>query len=940
MPTNRQDLLDSVAKAVSDGSAVNWDEADSEANDPQTRAMLRHLRVVAEIADLHRKTAGDERSNPNLSFTADAPPHVPVNVSDTWAHLTLREIIGRGAYGTVYRAWDPQLDRDVALKLIPEAADRHYAALVIEEARLMARVHHPNVVTVYGATRADGCVGLWMELIEGQTLEQILQDRGRFSAREAALIGCDVCEALAAVHSAGLLHRDVKAHNVMRDRNGRIVLMDFGAGREKTLPGETPVSGLAGTPLYMAPELFSGGPATVRSDVYSTGVLLYRLVTGRVPISARSLEEVRQAHLTGDVRRLRDERSDLPSAFVQIIERALSPEPARRFESAGAFEMALTGLLTASSDGLHLAQLVPQPPLSPTKRWMLAGGALLLALVVAAGMFWAWRSRDTGGGGNAVTQARFIVYPPTNMEFESFALSPDGRTLAFTAGGQLWLRPLDSIEATNIANTQGAHDPFWAPDGKAIAYFKSQSLWIVPATGGESRPLCAAWNASGGSWGPDAIIFAADLGRAIYRVSVQTGDRQEIRTQGTNGFDLQWPSVLPGGQGFIYSGRKTEDGPRGILAGRFDGASDDRWLMATDSNAQVAENHLLFVRDGLLMAQPFNMRTQQVTGSATRLADRVPANLYVRSDYANFSVGGAAHSTLAFLGGTHVADRELMLVSRDGRTERLQGASEYRDLALSHSGRELAYEDRDPDTGARDIWVLDIERKQARRLAATPQDETAPVWSADDREIYYTTIRNGRTGLYRRPADGSGEEALVFEDIPSIVPFDFSPKGLLACSRMGQDSDLWTMVPSDPKTRTPFRATRARENEPRFSPDGKWIAYSSTDSGSRHVYIELAATPGRAWQVSVKNGREPQWRGDGRELFYHGPDRMLMSVSLDLSTDPPKVGQPQPVIPLRFRGWDTRYHYAAFPDGQRFILNSPIEGSQAMPVTIVLNWTN
>jgi Tol biopolymer transport system component len=643
------------------------------------------------------------------------------------------------------------------------------------------------------------------------------------------------------------------------------------------------------------------------------------------------------------VRRLRDERSDLPSAFVQIIERALSPEPARRFESAGAFEMALTGLLTASSDGVHLASLVPPPPtrLSARNRWLLAAGAALLAVAVASGLFWLVRSGNTRGAGGGSPQARFILYPPANTEFESFALSPDGRTLAFTAGGQLWLRPLDSLEATNVANTQGAHDPFWSPDGRTIAYFKSQSLWTVPATGGESRPLCAAWNPSGGSWGRDgSILFAADLGRAIYSVSVQTGERQEIRTQGTHGFDLQWPSVLPTGEGFIYSGRRTEDGPRGILVGRFDGAAEDRWLMATDSNAQVTDDRLLFVRDGLLMAQPFNMRTQQVTGTATRLADRVPANLYVRSDYANFSVAGAGHSTLAFLGGTHVADRELTLVWRNGKVEKLLGASEYRDLALSHSGRELAYEDRDPDTGARDIWVVDIERKQARRLAATPQDETAPVWSADDREIYYTTTRNGRTGLYRRPADGSGDEALVFEDIPSIVPYDFSPLGVLACSRMGQDSDLWTMLPSDPKSRTPFRATRARENEPRFSPDGKWIAYSSTDSGSRHVYIEQTATPGRAWQVSVKNGREPQWRRDGRELYYHGPDRTLMAVSVDLSTDPPKVGPPQPVINLKFRGWDTRYHYAAFPDGQRFILNSPIDGSQAMPVTIVLNWTN
>jgi eukaryotic-like serine/threonine-protein kinase len=943
MSTDRQRLLDSVAKAISDGSAVNWEEANSEAVDPQTRAMLRHLRVVAEIADLHRKTVDEDPAAGNASsivgLTADAPPQQPLAVSETWAHLTLREIIGRGAYGTVYRAWDAQLDRDVALKLIPEAIDRHYAALVIEEGRLMARVRHPNVITVFGATRAEGSVGLWMELIEGQTLEEILQDRGRFSAREAALIGCDVCEALAAVHSAGLLHRDVKAHNVMRDRNGRIVLMDFGAGHEQTMPGETPVSGLAGTPLYMAPELFRGGQASVRSDVYSTGVLLYRLVTGRVPISARSLDEVRQAHLTGNVRRLRDERSDLPSAFVQIVERALSPEPARRFDSAGAFEMALTGLLTASSDGVHLGALVQAPPASATKRWILAGAAVLLALLVAAGAWWVARLRDARGFGGA-PQARFIIYPPSNTEFESLGMSPDGRTLAFTAGGQLWVRPLDALEATNIVNTQGAHDPFWSPDGKSIAYFRSQSLWIVAASGGESRPLCSAWNPTSGSWAPDgSIIFGADIGRAIYRVSVRTGERQPIRMQGTHGFDLQWPSVLPSGDTFIYSRRQTADGPRGILVGRLDSASPDRWLMAIDSNALVADGRLLFVRDGLLMAQPFDLRTQQISGTATRLADRVPANLYVRSDYANFTAGGGHPAALAFLGGTHVADRELNIVWRNGRIEKLLGASEYRDLAISHSGRELAYEDRDADTGARDIWIADIDRKQPKRLTATPEDETAPVWSFNDREIYYTATRQGRVGLYRRAADGSGDESLVVGDVPSIVPFDISPKGMLSFTSIGNDSDIWLMPVSDPKVRVPFRVTRYRENEPRFSPDGRWIAYSTTESGSRQVYIEQVDNPGRAWQLSSKNGREPQWRRDGKELYYHGPDKALMAVSLDLSADPPKIGPPQPVFTLRFRGWDTRYHYAVFPDGQRFVVNNPIEGTQPMPVTIVLNWT-
>lgn len=1007
MSTDRRSLLDSVARAVSDGQPVDWTGAASAAPDVQTREVLHHLRIVSEIADLHRKSAREMGGGTKPAAPAEATPKArtgtrdvvrsatlsppPVSTkgratggplyestwragappdpeieADTWAHLTLCEVIGRGAYGTVYRAWDPRLDRDVALKLIPEAVDRHYAELVSEEARLLARVHHPNIVTVYGATREEGCVGIWMELIEGQTLEQILQERGRSSAREAALIGLDVCEALAAVHSAGLLHRDVKAHNVMRDRNGRIVLMDFGAGREQILPGETTIADLAGTPLYMAPELFHGKEATVRSDVYSVGVLLYRLVTGKVPVTARSLDEVRKAHEAGKTRRLRDERSDLPGAFVQIVERALSPDPARRFESAGAFEMALTGLLTATSDGLHVtgasrtraaereaARAAADRARAAQPMAWIAAGAVALALLCGAAAAWMWQTTTKARAASAGPQARFVLYPPAATEFETFDLSPDGRALAFTAAGQLWVRSLDSLEATRFADTQGAHDPFWSPDGRSIAYFRGVSLWVISAAGGESRQLCAARNASGGTWGADGtILFASDFGQAIYRVTVQTGDRKPMRQQGAQGFDLQWPSHLPSGRGFIYSGRQRADGPRGILLSGFESGAPDTWLMQTESNARVSDGHLVFVRDGALLAQRFDEERRTLVGEPVRIADRVPANFYVRADYANFSVSRDPMRMMAFLGGARLADRELTLVARDGSAQKLLGPGEYRDLALSHSGRELAYEERDPETGRRDIWIIDLERRQPRRLSAAPLEKTAPVWSEDDRIVYFLGARTSGSTLYRRAADGTGHDEVVYEDRAQVVPFDVGRGERLTYTRVDQrrDSDIWvrplqpsgsTAAPAEAtEVAQGFRATEFRENEPRFSPDGAWLTYSSTDTSSRQVYLESLELPGPRWQVSMENGREPQWRGDGRELFFHGPGRMLMAASVDLSIMPPRIGPPEPLFELKFRGWDTRYHYAALPDGRHFVVNQASQGTQPMPVTIVLNWAS
>jgi serine/threonine protein kinase len=931
--TGSHSYLDRLAQAISDGDVVDWAAAESNAA-PAERELVHQLRVVSEIANLHRSYHPDDPGASNggdlegLERTSELP------LQRVWAHLTLRETVGSGAYGAVYRAWDPQLDREVALKLISESKQADHARVVVEEGRLLARVRHRSVVTVYGAARADGYAGLWMELVEGRTLEEILQQQGRFSAREAALIGVEVCEALAAVHGAGLLHRDVKAQNVMRDRNGRIVLMDFGTGRARELPDETPVADLAGTPLYMAPELFRHERASVQSDVYSMGVLLYRLVTGSFPVVARSLAEVREGHARGGARRLRDERSDLPAPFVHIVERALSPEASRRYESAGALELALTGLLATSID-------VPVVSRPPRRRWIPMAATALLALAVGLGGGWWWtttRSRTEGAAEGA--PIRFLVYPPADNDFESFALSPDGRFVAYTAAGQLWVKAMDSVEATRLADTQGAHDPFWSPDSRFVAYFKQSSLFVVGVAGGDSRVVCPAWNAMGGSWGPDrTILFAADLGQAIYSVSANGGERTPIRSQGRDGFDLRWPSFLPSGKGFIYSARAAEGAPRTVHAARLTGA-EDRALLESESNAQVSAGRLLFVRQGRLFAQPFDEAALAILGEPVQVAERVPSNLYNRSDYANFSAAGPGVRLLAFL-GTRQVDRDLRLVDRRGGETRLAGAGEFRDLAVSRLGDRIAYEQLDEVSGTRDIWVMDVARRQAVRLTSDPHDETAPVWSPDGTLIYYASNRQREPGIYRRRADGIGKEELVLAGSQEAVPFDLSADGrFLAFTRSHQrrDNDIWLLKLDGTGEQIPFRATEWRENEPRFSPDGKWLAYSTTDTGDRHVYIERVDQPGPRWQVSVRNGREPSWRSDGREIYYHGPDRTLMAVSLDLSPETPTVGPPRPLLPIRFRGWDVRYHFAAMPDGQSFLMNIPVPGSASTPMTFVMNW--
>jgi serine/threonine-protein kinase len=829
--------------------------------------------------------------------------------------------------------------------------------IVVDEGRLLAKVRHRGVVTVYGAARAAGFAGLWMELIQGATFEEIIQQQGRFSAREAALFGAEVCEALAAVHSAGLLHRDVKAQNVMRDRSGRVVLMDFGTGRLREIPDEAAVADLAGTPLYMAPELFAGGSASTQTDVYSVGVLLFRLVTGSFPLPARSLAEVRLGHEQNRAKRLRDERSDLPSAYVSIVERALSRDPAHRYTSAGELELALTGFLATSAEmssgsahgsGSHApavpsvapVQAAPAPTWADRLRraWPLAA---MLAVGVAAGVggAMAWLpSRPP-----VLPTVRFMITPPGAEDFLSFSLAPDGSQVAFGAEGKLWTRPLGSVEARPFADSQGAHDPFWSPDSRAVAYFKQNALWVAAIGGGESRYLCPSWNAMGGSWGADGtILFAADFGRAIYRIPATGGERVPIRLQGEHGTDLRWPAFVPGTSSFVYSSRRAPGQPRMIMVGRLDSSGGDRVLLESDANAQVAADRLLFVRNGRLFAQPFDSRSLTLSGTPRPVAGRIGSNLYNREDYANFSATGQGVALLAYLGARQV-DRALVLVDRQGRSTPLIGPGEFRDIAMSPGGDQLAYEQLDEVAGTRDIWALDIARRQKTRITSDPDDDLAPAWSRDGRWIYFASNRGGRSTMYRHAADGTGADEVVMAESEGAVPFHISSANLLTFTRQDQrrDNDVW-VVPLGPdgvagEQRT-FRASTWRENEPRFSADGKWIAYSTTDTGDRHVYIERVDAPGPRYQISVRNGREPFWRADGKELYYHGPDRWLMAVTVDLSKPTPAIDPPRQLVQLQFRGWDVRYHVAPMPDGSAFVMNVPVPGSTPPPLSFVLNW--
>lgn len=419
MPLPNTAALLPLAESIADGTPVDWDAAEATATEEE-RAIIQQLRVLSNLATLHRSLPADPGELPSAVSTRHAAVSPAIG---TWAHLNLIERLGGGAFAEVYCAWDRHLEREVALKLLraTESVDDPQSSRIATEGRLLARIRHPNVITVHGVAVHDGKVGLWMELVRGATLEQLLQKQGPFSAREASLVGIDLCRALAAIHAAGLIHRDVKAQNVMREDGGRIVLMDLGTGREIYSPGRLVLPDLAGTPLYLAPEIFDGAPASERTDLYSLGVLLYHLVTRSFPMRATAIDELKSGHHNRAAVRLRDARADLPTAFVRIVDRATANDPASRYKSAGELEADLVKALDAvaalPAPSPTTDADAPHRPVRSRAGWSAAAVGVLALVALTVAVLAVYRARSTSRPSvpTAARTVRLAVLPLQNL---------------------------------------------------------------------------------------------------------------------------------------------------------------------------------------------------------------------------------------------------------------------------------------------------------------------------------------------------------------------------------------------------------------------------------------------------------------------------------------------------------------------------------------------
>ena len=848
--------------------------------------------------------------------------------------------IGAGGMGEVYRARDTRLDRTVAIKVLPAslAGDSQFRERFDREARALSALSHPHICTLHDIGEYDGKPFLVMEHLQGQTLAERLAG-GAMSVDEALGVGIQIAGALDAAHRRGIVHRDLKPSNIVLTKGGA-KLLDFGlaktgapavaasgASLAPTFEGSLTAQGtILGTIQYMAPEQIEGLEADARTDIFAFGVVLYEMVTGRKAFDGRT-----PASLIGAI--LKDQPPPVslvqplsPRSLDRVIRRCLAKDPDDRWQTARDL---CAELLWIGEPDVEAAT-ASRPPARRIWIERIAWIAVAVGLAAAG----AWLSRPEGPG---VAPARLMLALPGGMTIgpESggdrlLAISPDGRRLAFrgTLRGrtQIYVREIDQFDVVPVRGTEGGADPFFSPDGQSLGFVSDGKLKTISIGGG---PAIAVSDAAtrGASWGPDGmIVFTTSIAAGLSRVSASGGTPAAVTNPDASERSHRWPSLLPGGRAVLFTAQPTGDSFEDavIMVRSLDTGEQRVVVRGGTSAAYVPSGHVVFGRGGTLMAVPFDLQRLEPTGAPAPVLEGV--TMFVGSGAAQYAVSEIG-SIVYLPGGSTDVPRELLWVDRKGSPVPVGDVRRaYLDVALSPDGRRVASAIAAPG-GSPDIWIYETARASSTRLTFGAEPELAPAWTADGR--YVTFVGGGATerGVYRKAFDGSGREERILN--VTSASRTWHPGGeWLAYTRGG---DIYVgRAGATTAEATPFVATPAVEVFPAFSPDGRYLAYQSNESGGFEIYVEPFPKGEGRWQVSVDGGLRPRWARTGRELFFRsGNSVMAVSVALKPVFS---AGTPRAL----FEGaYGPAYDVA--PDG-RFLM---VRGSQPQDVTrlnLVLNW--
>jgi eukaryotic-like serine/threonine-protein kinase len=872
---------------------------------------------------------------------------MPVAIGSVLSQYEITALLGQGGMGTVYRARDKKLKRDVAIKILPDefAKDPGRLGRFQREAEALASLSHVNIAAIYDLQESSASTFLVLELVEGETLEELLKRRTALPADEALLKARQICAALEAAHDRGIVHRDLKPANIKIAADGMVKLLDFGLARFRD-EGDLRQAGMAtqsmhlteagkvmGTPTYMPPEQVRGDVVDARADIWAFGCVLFEMLTGDAPFVARTVADTFGLILSSDPNWL-SLPAETPAGIRTLLRLCLQKDRTQRLSNIADARVLIDDALVHQDDIAPLAV-----PRTGWRQHVMSGGWIVAALaitglaIVVAGN---WRRPIE-------PPLRAHINTPAASDGFSLVLSPDGRRLVYPVAHegrtQLWIRPLDSLSATVVAGSDGASFPFWSPDGKSVGFFADGQLKRADVNGGVPVVLARAALGRGATWNKnDVIVFAPSGTGPLMRVSSSGGDPVAATQVEAGHMSHRFPQFLPDGEHFIFFAAGSSPG---VFAASLSGGPATR-VVSTEASAVVtADGSLYFIREGALFVQPFDLAKLQLRGQPEPVAEQVAVD-------SGAFLGGftAAPGVVAYRTGGAGGRRQLTWFDRSGKTVDTVGAP---DTAVL-TGTELS-----PDmhrvavnrmlNGNLDIWLIDVTKGALSRITFDPTLDAWPHWTADGSRIVYSSNVKGTYNLYDRPSSGGGTERLLLESDQAKIPQDVSSDGrLLVYASLDTQTgfDLWTLPMSGSPTPQVFLKTPFQESGAQVSPDGHWVAYHSNESGRYEVYVQpLNGQPGRI-QVSTGGGAQPRWRRDQREIFYVSLDSRIMAAPIDAARAPLlDFGDPAPLFNVDITGGpillNNSQQYWASPDGQRFLVNVSIDPTP--PITLLYNWT-
>jgi eukaryotic-like serine/threonine-protein kinase len=855
--------------------------------------------------------------------------------------------LGAGGMGEVYRARDTRLERTVAIKILSAqlSSDPVRKQRFEREARTISSLNHPHICVLHDVGHQDGIDYLVMECVEGETLAKRLE-KGPLALEQVLKYGAQVADALDKAHRSGVVHRDLKPGNIMLTPTGA-KLLDFGLAKPAVAPTSVATLTAAATPMtqegtivgtfqYMSPEQVEGKEVDARSDIFSFGAVLYEMLTGQQAFPGKSQLSVASAILEKDPAPVTSTKPLTPPALEHAIKRCLAKHPDERWQSASDLAGELKWITESGSQAGPSVRAAAPGKIQRALPWLVSF-VLLLALIVVT--IWLRNSKP-------IEQT---MYFPAPMSFpvRDMAIAPNGHTVAVVAyleparKNALWTYELGSPEAKSLAGTEGASYPFWSADGRSLAFFADGKLKKLDVSGGPVQTLCDAPFGRGGTWNKDGvIIFTPGVISGLYRVSASGGTAAPISNPDESRGETshRWPVFLPDGKHYLYLAANFagQKGATAVYVGSLDSKEKRFVVEATANAAYAAPGYLLFYRDKTLLAQRFDPKGFTLSGEPTTILTDIQYLPQVKK--ALFAVSGSG--LLVAQTGSGVALSQPVWFNRKGNELGALGKPEvYGNVSLAPNGTSVALDKTETAIqNITDIWTYELEGARAKRLTFGPGLNLAPVWSPDASQFVFTSNRQINQDLYMKNSDGAQEERLVVHDERELIPNDWSRDGKYILYTRG--TDLCFLTFPELKNNAFLKAVSAIRNG-QFSPDGKWVAYASNETGKWEIYVTSFPDARGKWQISTGGGEQPRWRGDGKDLFYISSDEKMMAVPVTTGAKfdpgtPIVLFQATPRQPVTNAD---QFVYDVSRDGQRFLINTPVKQAEMQSMSVILNWT-